>query len=191
MRGVLGPFTCGFGLGQFVSVRWMQQRLGRGPACGRGGCGGCGGSGKRGSSGPGVSGSRRQRRGIGRRGLGGRGRTAAAIAAATAAAGGGGVAESASVWRCGRGGGRAQGHERGGVVNQWIARVIGHAAARGAISGRREAGGRGAQLSRHHHVFTCLRNFCSPVLEEATEVPRKHPYRPTAPGEFHINLCAM
>ena len=69
------------------------------------------------------------------------------------------MAESASVWRCGRGGGRAQGHERGGVVNQWIARVIGHVAARGAISGRREAGGRGAQLSRHHHVFTCLRNF--------------------------------
>ena len=67
------------------------------------------------------------------------------------------MAESASVWRCGRGGGRAQGHERGGVVNQWIARVIGHVAARGAISGRREAGGRGAQLSRHHHVFTCLR----------------------------------
>ena len=65
------------------------------------------------------------------------------------------MAESASVWRCGRGGGRAQGHERGGVVNQWIARVIGHVAARGAISGRREAGGRGAQLSRHHHVFTC------------------------------------
>ena len=69
------------------------------------------------------------------------------------------MAESASVWRCGRGGGRAQGHERGGVVNQWIARVIGHVAARGAISGRREAGGRGAQLSRHHHVFTCLRNL--------------------------------
>ena len=67
------------------------------------------------------------------------------------------MTESASVWRCGRGGGRAPGHERGGVVNQWIVRVIGHVAARGALSGRREAGGRGAQLSRHHHVFTCTR----------------------------------
>ena len=75
------------------------------------------------------------------------------------------MAESASVWRCGRGGGRAQGHERGGVVKQWIARVIGHVAARGAISGRREAGGRGAQLSRHHHVFTCLFQFDFPRIK--------------------------
>ena len=94
------------------------------------------------------------------------------------------MAESASVWRCGRGGGRAQGHERGGVVNQWIARVVGHVAARGAISGRREAGGRGAQLSRHHHVFTCLQFKRFVCLIRVPVCARVSRVCPGSPGVF-------
>ena len=91
----------------------------------------------------------------------GRGRTTAAIPAATPAARGGGVAESASRQRRSGAAARQMGramttcHERPlsagaerSISAQWIARVIGHVAARGAISGRREAGGRGAQVSR-------------------------------------------